>query len=82
MAQGICLKILDNPRAEWMFEFPYVQVQWEEPKEATKLRREKCPEIEMDIVTSEYDKGERTWERGREGVVMELRYGAGILVLA
>lgn len=55
MAQSIDLIILDNPRAEWVFECPYVQVQWEEQKEVTKLWREKFPDIEMDIVACEYD---------------------------
>jgi hypothetical protein len=61
---------ISRPRTEWVFQCPYTQVQWEEPAEAKSLWRKKCPDIDFDMVTLNYDDddtGDETWERRRDG---------------
>jgi hypothetical protein len=64
---------LDHPRIEWVFECPYLQVQWEEPEEAKALWQERFTGVEFHVMTMEYDKNteDRVWERRRNNVLSE-----------
>jgi len=72
---AIDIKDLPNPRIEWVFHCPERQLLgWKQPEEASRLWKEKCPGIDIDILTCEYtEEGDETnWERWREGSLIDL----------
>lgn len=64
---------LQRPTAEWVFQCPFKQVQWDQPEEAKMLWKNRFPGIRVDIVTLErmqhYENSpyDRTWRRWRDG---------------
>ena len=62
---------IERPRTEWVFQIPYSEVQWQEPEEAQELWRAKFAQIDLDLVTLDYnDEIGGTWERRRAGEVI------------
>jgi hypothetical protein len=64
---------IERPRTEWVFQCPYLQVQWDEPEEAKALWKRKFPEMDMDLVTQGYDEEGigKFWERRRNGELVD-----------
>ena len=68
---GIDQRELSKPRLEWVFQCPEKQLLgWAQPEEASRLWREKTPDIELDVLTFELkdENGDGEWRRKRDEV--------------
>lgn len=61
---------IERPRTEWVFQCPHDDLQWEEPEAAKAVWREKCAQIQFDVVTLDGDG--TSWERRRNGNLVPL----------
>jgi hypothetical protein len=70
---GIDLTDIERPRTEWVFQCPYLQVQWKEADEAKDLWRRRFPNVDFDVVTQGYNPKVvgKFWERRRDGILID-----------
>jgi hypothetical protein len=70
---GIDWTDIERPRTEWVFQCPYLQIQWEEPDEAKDMWRQRFPTIDFELLTQDHDGGNigEFWERRRAGKLID-----------
>ncbi|KAF2007319.1 hypothetical protein P154DRAFT_117535 [Amniculicola lignicola CBS 123094] len=63
----------ERPCTEWIFQVSYDELEWQEPREAQELWRQKHYVKDFDLVTKGKVVGKNvpTWERRRRGMVVQ-----------